>query len=79
MTTMMSRPYFIKSGAYVSQFGGAYLRKAFGIQLFELAPIPDSRHHEEELNSVQNVLKCRQPAPKRIDVGYEDRTVRGID
>jgi hypothetical protein len=36
---MMPRLFFIKSGADVSQFGGAHLRMAFGIQLFERAPI----------------------------------------
>jgi hypothetical protein len=44
-----------------------------------LSRYPDSRHHEEKLNYAQKALKRRQPAPKRISVGYEDRTVRGID
>jgi hypothetical protein len=28
---------------------------------------------------VQKALKRRQSAPKRIGVGYEDRTVSGLD
>jgi hypothetical protein len=57
----MPRPYFIKSGAYVSQFGGAHLRKAFGIPLFELAP--DNRTLvtiEKALYDVQKALTRRQ-------------------
>jgi predicted DNA-binding WGR domain protein len=34
---------------------------------------------EEALNYVQKALKRRQSAPKRIGVGYEDRTVSGLD
>jgi hypothetical protein len=84
MTTMMPRLYFIKSGAYVSQFGGAHLRKAFDIPLFERTPITVL-----SLPSKKSSTMCKKRlgadnysdrgAPKRIGVGYEDRTVRGID
>jgi hypothetical protein len=31
-------------------------------------------NEDEALNYVQKSLKCRQSAPKRIGVGYEDQT-----
>jgi predicted DNA-binding WGR domain protein len=36
-------------------------------------------NEDEALQCVQTALKRRQSAPKRIGVGYEDRTVSGLD
>jgi predicted DNA-binding WGR domain protein len=36
-------------------------------------------NEDEALKYVQKSLKRRQSAPKRIGVGYEDRTVSGLD